>query len=230
MFLIINLTVADLLVGALTVPLLVLEENEKSFARARFIVSAIIFTFPLASQVNLSLISLERLHATFFPYRHCLIGKWFYYRTIIGSWLITLLVSSVLAYFYSNGFQAEFLYAWASHSVLTLLIIAVSYILITVNVQRSRHSPPNVSILAERKLTVTLFIVTVIYVLTILPLSVYNCMPVHIQDRLAIESRHHIRFASLAVYFTSSIVNPLVYAVRMREFRNAIRKLVTRQS
>ena len=61
-YLIINLTVADLLVGAVTGPLLVYFKQDCSWPGLR--IYALHVTFPIASQLSLSLISLERLHAT----------------------------------------------------------------------------------------------------------------------------------------------------------------------
>ena len=81
-YLIINLTLADLLVGVVTGPLFLYHKDEESnsFTLPRLILWAIRLTFPIASQVNLSLISLERLHATLFPFRHCLITKRLYFK------------------------------------------------------------------------------------------------------------------------------------------------------
>ena len=67
-----NLTVADLLVGAVTGPLFVYrgnkyikDEDHHSFEWPVFIE----LTFPIASQVNLCLIALDRLHATLFSFQ-----------------------------------------------------------------------------------------------------------------------------------------------------------------
>ena len=67
-YLIINLTVVDLLVGAVTGPLFVHHKDEKSngFTLARIFLWAIEINFPIASQVNLSLISLGYMQH-FFP-------------------------------------------------------------------------------------------------------------------------------------------------------------------
>ena len=69
-------------------------------------------------------------------------------------------------------------------------------------------------------LSVTLFIVTGVSVLTILPWVIYSSMPVGLQEELSNASGVDIRDVVLAViYFASSIVNPLVYAIRMQVFR-----------
>ena len=77
-YLTINLTVADLLVGAVTGPLLIFHDFEENhgFEWPEFFCSVFADTFPIASQVNLCLIALDRLHATLFPFRHCLRTKW----------------------------------------------------------------------------------------------------------------------------------------------------------
>ena len=72
-YLIINLTVVDLLVGVITGPLSVFR-NEKdtfSFEWPVFIK----YIFPVASQMNLCLIFLERLHAILYSFSHYLVSK-----------------------------------------------------------------------------------------------------------------------------------------------------------
>ena len=101
-YLIMNLTVADLLVGAATGPLFMCYQGRQD-QRPDFIIWAIQLTFTIASQVNLSLISLERLHATLFPFRHCLITKWICIKIIVGSWLIVFALAFVMVHFIRKG-------------------------------------------------------------------------------------------------------------------------------
>ena len=227
-YLIINLTVADLLVGAVTGPLFVYHKDEESngFTLTRLIVWTIEVSFPIASQVNLSLISLERLHATLFPFRHCLITKWLYFKIIVVSWPIIFSIAFVMTFLS----QDKFPYAWASFNVLTLIVITVSYIIIIINVQSSPHSQHHGSIHTERKLSVTLFIVTGVSVLTILPWAVFSSMPIDLKRELFYVSRVKILDSVVVIYFASSIVNPLVYAIRMQEFRKAIRNLLCKRT
>ena len=71
----------------------------------------------------------------------------------------------------------------------------------------------------------TLFTVTVVSFLTILPVAIWTVVPQRIWSKLcpAVISRIHYSFEF--IYFFNSIVNPLIYAVRMQEFRKAARKL-----
>ena len=226
-YLIINLTVADLLVGAITGPLFVYQMNTKEncdFTWPGFIMFASQLTFPIASQVNLCLISLDRLHATLFPFRHCFIGKWVYFKVIIGSWFIAILLASLMAALDElDGLS----YAWASFGIITILVLSVSYVIIIRNVQSSPHSSHHGLIHSERKLSVTLFIVTGVSVLTILPWVIYSSMPVALKEELSNTSDIHDALA--VIYFASSIVNPLVYVIRMQEFRKAIGNLICKK-
>ena len=231
-YLIINLAVTDLLVGCLSGPAFLFSGVDGEFTWTGFITFAALVTFPLASQINLSVICLDRLHATVFPFRHCLLGRWVYCRIITGSWFITLAMGFLVAFLYiSSSYAAEFSYLLASFTLLTLLVLTVSYSIVRVNVQRRPDSQNIGSIATERKLTVTLFIVTGVSVLTMLPVTLYKYLPINIQKKVANPSNIYINigYAIDVIYFASSIVNPLVYAIRLQEFRKAIRELLAKQ-
>ncbi|XP_020620287.1 adenosine receptor A2a-like [Orbicella faveolata] len=121
-------------------------------------------------------------------------------------------------------------YAWASFSAVTLLVLAVCYIIIIVNVQSNPHSQHRGSIHKERKLSVTLFIVTGVSALTIFPLTIFNFTPLDVQEKLDNASSVDVHEMLSVIYFANSIVNPLVYAIRMHEFRKAFLNLVSRKS
>ena len=227
-YLVMNLTVADLLVGVVTGPLFMYDhqENEndnKDRTWPGSIICAIEFTFPIASQVNLCLISLERLHATLFPFRHCLITRCVYFKIIIACWFTAF----TLAFVMNILSQEASPYAWVSFHAVTLLVLAVSYIIIIVNVQSNPHSQHRGSIHKERKLAVTLFIVTGVSVLTILPMAIFSSMPVDVKEKWRSAPSVHIHDILIVIYFANSMVNPLVYAIRMRGFRKALKNLVS---
>ena len=224
-YLIINLTVADLLVGAVSEPMKILGpdfDRGNVFSWQEFITLTSTLMFPLASQANLSLISLERLHATLFPFRHCLIDKWLYFKVIIGSWMITLLLASMMSVLKMLELDL-FRYLFLCYTCLTLLIITVSSVIITIKV-KSNPPPQHFSAVAsERKLSVTLSIVTVVSILTILPASIWMAM--FSQRCFAATHVVQIYETFTLLYYANSIINPLIYAIRMREFRQAVKEL-----
>ena len=236
-YLIINLTVADLLVGTVngaSLPLFKpdLESGNLAIKRVQafswqsFVYFTLHLLFVVASLANISLISLERLHATLFPFRHCLVGTRVYLAIILCSWLFSLILSSVLALLSLHASPA-LLYVYASYSFLIIFILTVSYAIIISTVKNNPPSPNAQPVIStERKLTVTLFIVTVASFLTILPWVIWNVIGHHIAgSKLCPAVLSHIHYSFDLLYLFNSIVNPLIYAVRMQEFRKAARKL-----
>ena len=190
-YLIIKLTVADLLLGVVAGPLYVYHKRKEDhdFTRLEFIFWAVKLNFLTASPLSLTLIALERLHAALFPFRHCLIRKWFYVKIITASWFITLLLAFLMAGLYLNGSYSAFAYARTSFVVVTLLVLAVSYIIVILNVRRSRYLQNVAALQAERKLSITLSIVTGVSLLTILPWAIYKPLPQHIVAKWDIQLR-----------------------------------------
>ena len=229
-YLIINLTVADLLVGAVSGPVGISPpffDERHGFSWREVIILTSINIFPAASQANLSLISLEWLHASLFPFRHCLIEKWLYFKVIIGSWMITLLLASMMSVLKELDLVLID-YSRACYTFLTLLIITVCNIIITIKF-KSNSSPQHFSAVAsERKLSVTLSIVTVVSILAILPLAIWMTIAQYILKQISPAAVSQIYDRLLLLHYANSIVNPLIYAIRMQEFRKAVKQLCKR--
>ena len=234
-FLIINLTVADLLVGAVVGLLPILEpDNDKrdlelnqAFSWQSFVYLTLTHLIPVAQLANISLISLERLHATLFPFRHCLVGKRVYLTIILCSWPFALTLSSVTALLYLRPSPA-FLYVFAPYTFLIVVILTLSNAIIISTVKNNPLSPnAGPALSKERKLTVTLLIVTVVSILTILPWVIWTVILhyITIRSKLCPAAFYRINKSFFALYLFNSIVNPLIYAVRMQEFRKAATKL-----
>ena len=232
-FLIINLTVTDLLVGAVVGLLPILEpdnhkrDQEQAFSWQSFVYFTLTHLSPVASLANISLISLERLHATLFPFRHCLVGKRVYLTIILCSWSFALTLSSVSALLYLRA-PLSLLYVFAPYSFLIVVILTLSNAIIISTVKNNPLSPnAGPALSKERKLTVTLLIVTVVSILTILPWVIWTVIfhRITIRSKLRPAAFYRISKSFFALYLFNSIVNPLIYAVRMQEFRKAATKL-----
>ena len=232
-YLIINLTVADLLVGTVTGSSMSFELHnletdlclEQDFSWQSFVQFTLQGLFLVASLANISLISLERLHATLFPFRHCLVGKRVYLIIILCSWLFSLILSSVFVLLHLHA-SPSLLYVYATYYFLIILTLTVSYAIIISTVKNKPLSPNAGPVLStERKLTVTLFIVTVASLLAILPCVIWNVIDNPMRSKLSPAVFFRISKSFLTLCLFNSIVNPLIYAVRMQEFRKAARKL-----
>ena len=218
-FLVINLTFADLLGGVVSRPLLMYEDMPLSHS---IIVHLVESFFLAASLVSLSLISLDRLHATLYPFRHCLIEKQVYFKVIACSWVIALLMASVTVVIELTLDDTSVRCVTFSYTFITLIIITVSYISIRMKVKRTSHSHSGV-ISSEKKLSLTLFVMTAAYMLTILPLSTWWLLECSKRCQRHLSKGLNIEDAMAVVYSTNAIVNPLIYALRMREFRKGIK-------
>ena len=229
-YLIMNLTVADLLIAAVSGPetILLLKENKrpkKGFGvlHVYLIISDMCW---IASLGNLVLISLERLHATLYPFRHyCLVGKRIYYKIIIFSWFGALTLACGLQISRMIDVPLADRYPWVIYICLTLAVLITSYVIIMSKFIRKPHVQQLGSVMsAERKLSVTLFIVSAASILTLLPWVIIICIAISSDRYLWIKFTPTRKIAS-TFYFLNSLLNPVIYAIRLTEFRRASKEL-----
>ena len=225
-YLIMNLTVADLLIAAVSGPetilLYVRDKNlEKGFGVLYSIISDMCW---IASLGNLVLISLERLHATLYPFRHCILGKSFYYKIITFSWFGALTLACGVQISRMNDVPLADRYPWIIYIFLTLTVLTISYVIIISKFIRKAHVQQLGSVMsAERKLSVTLFIVSAASILTLLPWVIIICISIS-SDRYLWIKFTPMKIAS-TFYHLNSILNPVIYAIRLTEFRRASKEL-----
>ena len=97
-----------------------------------------LFWFLVCSFINMTVISLERLNATFWPFRHRTIKKSVYWVLIIAIWLTALLFSCtctlIIGYYYTHK-PGYYYYAWGSFISICLVVICVSYVSIFVKLR-----------------------------------------------------------------------------------------------
>ena len=222
-YLIMNLTVADLLIAAVSGPealwFLKTEKRPGHGLRAlHLIISDMCW---IASLGNLVLISLERLHATLYPFKHCLVGKGIYHKIIIFSWFGALTLACGLQISRMIDVPLADRYPWVIYICLTLAVLITSYVIIMSKFIRKAHVQQLGS--AERKLSGTLFIVSAASTLTLLPWVIITCISIIQTVTLWIEFTPY-RIV-LTFYYLNSILNPVIYAIRLPEFRRALKEL-----
>ena len=138
-------------------------------------------------------------------------------------------LSHQLKLLFSCLYQLRFFtYAHWFHIVLTLLIVSVSYAAMIVKVLHNPPPQPFGSAASDRKLSMTLFIVTVVSILTILLWAIYAVIePLSIWNNRSKTRELCIGCIVYGLYYASSMENPLIYAIRMQEFRKVICKELT---
>ena len=107
---------------------------------------------------------------------------------------------------------------------LTLAVLTTSYVIITSKFITKPHVQQLGSVIsAERKVSVALFIVSAASTISLLPFAVFTCILISSDRDKWIEFTPY-RIA-LAFYYLNSILNPVIYAIRLPKFRRALREL-----
>ena len=240
MYLVINLTVADMFVGGFSHFFLfqylsyfcdIVKMNLSQELDA--IIFFLYIWFPLTSITNIAVISLDRMHATIRPFGHRLVKKWVYRVTIAAVWVLAALVTAmcfIITLRYGKYFYA--FYVWTSYCFLCLFVTCVSYSSIVVKFLCGAHPQHHGAANRQRKLSVTLFIMTIVSLLMWLPNSVYVFFVLFqssIMKFLSPQESFRLNFSSVILSFMNSLVNPIVYTIRMPEFRKALLLLFKRQ-
>ena len=232
MYLVINLTVADIFVGGFCSLYLLLMSYLVGFPcdtgeihltlGLTIIIEFVCIWFPLTSLINIAVISLERMHATIRPFRDRLIKKWIYGVTIAGVWVLAAMLSTASLIPKVYGKEWLYFYLLQSYCFLCLLVVCVSYSSIVVKFLCGAHPQHHGAANRQRKLTVTLFIMTIVSLLMWLPHAVFIFLPSSIKEFLSFQEFVPLDYSLNSLVFMNSLVNPIVYTIRMPEFRKAL--------
>ena len=239
MYLVINLTVADNFVGGISSIFLFeilgyhcqIVTVGSNTAPEGNITLFVFRWFPLTSLTSIAVISLDRMHATFRPLRHRNIKKWVYWVTIGAIWVFAAVMSTVITLVYLRfGMQEPLpLYLWLSYCCLCLLVICVSYTSIAVRYWCAARPQHHGATSRQRKLTVTLLIMTIVSLLFWLPYLIFTFVILTGRRSLSFQQMMRVRFILLLLFYTNSFVNPIIYTIRIPEFRKALIALFTCQ-
>ena len=225
-YLLINLSIADVLVGVGEIENLVYNAWYFIYATpANWGNFAVLDVFSaLASLSFLTLISMERLYAIALPFLHRTTTTQVYIYSIAITWSLPAVITIV----YLCGFAFEIIsmkiatIIAVSFLMLCLVLIPSSYFAIWI---AKRNEDPRIPVdrrEQNKKLAMTLFIVSSLSVLAWLPLTVsYIISFVVHRDRL----HNLLHYTARCLQLANSFVNPIVYYARMPEFRRTLKTL-----
>ena len=236
MYLVINLAVADMFVGVSVISQSWLLGGECDFWTIHyfsvpfFSVIFVILVFPTASLINLVAISLERTHAAFRPLKHRVLKKKIFGAVIAAVWITAGLFASNRVLYISQTltFQelANFSISYVSFCWFYLLTLVISYSSIAIKIVRGTQSHHHGATSRKRKLTKTLFFVTVVSLLVTMPFIIFKTgfMVSYFRFSKMISLRTYVflHYSLVFLIYTSSLVNPIIYAFRIPEFRRAL--------
>ena len=223
-----NLAVADFLVGAVAEPLFVYilggfyglwRFKDSSGGGSTLLTSIFVDMLSgIASICFLTVIALERLYATLYPTKYRVTNKQTYAVIICTVWLTSLFMPIIRITLGSD----KSLYVWMPTICLLLVVIGVAYAIIwarlLLSASRRLHHHGR-----ERRLNVTVTILTLSSLSTWLPFIILNTVNYFrvVNDPVTVH-------ATKLLHYGNSVVNPLLFALRMPKFRKAARTLLCR--
>ena len=238
-YLLINLSVTDICIGAFVIPTSVFRRgNTYKLWSVEMTYKWYISTYGIdtfffgCSLVFLVSISIERLHATRNPFRHRLLSGSTYKKWIAGVWVASVIYTSItVSSFHFKLFGLYIWYVVAGCVLVSILILCASYIAIYVTVRCSKQ-PEQIThhTRKERKLTVTLSIVTVVSLTVWLPYVLFTFLELKLIQMLSEEGLLRVRSVCEVLFFANSFVNPILYTIRISEFRRAFCSLLVSKS
>ena len=227
LFLVINMTFADLMVGAVILPIYIYAVGAHyKFWTGGWSTSLIIFYrlvdsfFMLASLNSAAFISVERFSALYWPLKHRTLLKGAYRTVSFMVWTLALVIAAVWTTL--SGFLStkDALYATTPCIlILTLIIYGCNIgIWIKWKHRRIRPSQGRNRDLQNRRLTNTLMFVSILALLSWFPVIIFNYLIYVYNVPIPLKYYHLVN----AISYSSSLANPVVYALRVPEVREAL--------
>ncbi|XP_068691799.1 substance-K receptor-like [Montipora foliosa] len=239
MYLVISLAVADMFVAYTLIVEILFLGNECNFWKINsfwsFEITIIFFSLshfvPAASVANLAAISLERMHATFRPFKHRLIKKKIFGAAVAGVWFTAALSTAIVfSIIYlgrldiTTSYHVKALYYL--FLVCCLFIMVVSYTSIATKFNCGTHPQHHGAIRRERKLTKTLFVVTIVSLILMMPFTISWFLFLFTSGKMVETISHetllHLELSLDCLFYGNSLINPLLYALKLPEFRRAL--------
>ena len=178
----------------------------------------IFLVFPQASFITAALISCGRFYAIYWPLKHRQTLSTRAYRFVI----LTVWTLSILGSLFTV-FLLQFSSLVALNSFLSLFFVSVLLIISGLNfgvwrkIQQQTVPHHQNRVLQRRRLTKTLLSVSLITMGSWLPPLVYNLIAF-----LGYRMSNNISVITYFTYFSNSFINPIVYALRIPDFKEAL--------
>lgn len=220
-YLLINLAIADFLVGVALV--LWLCDGIASMTGVRLshtlfeTVVSLEVTGILSSILSLTLISLERMLAIVWPFRHRVLSTQHYCVSIGSVWMLSCLNAIV-------NIDVGSAYSLLTVFTIIMSVVVISSAYLAIWISRRRNQLPNNSsrtMERNRKLAQTLFMVSALSIITCLP----NGIVLALRDYILHLHSFGVQII-IVVQYANSFLNPVLYCLKMPEFKRSLKKLL----
>lgn len=238
-YLLLNLTVADLLVGVVeiillatrSVPFLFPEspDYDRNTYHYSFLFSSLTILFSWCSVFSLVVISLERAYAVLCPLRHRTLNTRVYVSGIVLIWAAAIFaaVLFMLPLIFSEVVDSRISTIFINLTLLlSLSVICTSYMIMRSRLSRSLpvfDSQIRRNIARNMQLSKTLFMIISLSLICWLP-AVLLYSVIHVCPNCVSEVAKVMLIATV-FHLANSVINPIMYTYRMPMFKEALRTL-----
>ena len=226
-FLLIGLAVADLLVGLLAIPLYMADHYTSSVS-VRFASNAADIFTGISSIYTLAVISLERMVAISWPFRHRTLNFRIYICAIVIPWIVAAIFSvivTVMVQLVNIIKRVGFLYLYVLIQNLPPLIMCVAYCVVWKKQKSAMGNQNRVHVKREAKLAKTLLMITGASLFTWLPFQITMIL-FHLNVIVTSPYLELIIFIVKLLQYTNSLVNVIIYPFSIPDFKNGLLQIL----
>ncbi|XP_078364207.1 adenosine receptor A2b-like [Oculina patagonica] len=224
-YLLINLAIADLLVGLFAIPIYMITVMSEEKLVSRLVFDCVDMFTGFCSIFTLAVISLERLNAIARPLRHRQLSSNSYVIAMVTPWVLSFIFTSTRLLL---GFSVMKIHQFVVVMIISLTTPLLVYCASHGVIWRKQASrlQNGVTARSEVKLSKTLLLITGTFVLTWLPFQVLvivlnMCSPCKSVPAVVV-------YAIKLLQFGNSFSNCIIYCIRMQGYRNALFNILAR--
>ena len=224
LFLVINMAFADLMLGAVTLPVYIYFVGfyyqlwpGRWTITLEILLSIVTIFFSQAALISAAFISFERFYAIYWPFKHRTLSMRTYRTIIFTMWALTFMITAITTLDLFISYKPA-VYFWMSYVSFLIFIICGCNIGIwrkfrlgNTTLQQTRRS-------LNKRLTKTLLFVSILALLSWLPLVSFICLT----NLYGIQIPLKYYFLVNVINYSNSFTNPVVYALRIPEFRETL--------
>lgn len=230
-YLLINLAASDVFIGLIPLPLYIyfIGVEFQLWPAYRIVILSLVFYFVdillgIASLANLTIIALERLYAAKRPFRYRTSPPRSYYTAIGITWTVaTIIATSCFSAFYMSSSLIVSTYTSMTVIFIAFCLITSSYVIVWIRIRTYSSKKYRKASENERKLGITMIILTILSLSAWLPFVMMNLVVVLAKIQI---SDHTIVFTTKLLHYGNSLTNCIVYSLRMPDFRKAVLRIL----
>lgn len=233
-YFLLSLSVADIMIGIISVPMYIASfvKHYESPGRSddfRFIYTYVDIFSGVASIFALAVIALERLYSVTMPSFHRMTKRYVYLLSIGLVWVLAAVIATLRVLSGEGIISFEvFFNALVCSCATSIFLICLAYGGIWFKVKHRDHEKTRKMIEKDKKLAITLAIVTAVFICTWMPLHLINI--VYFLCKKKCDSKNpglpQVVYFAKFLQYTNSFVNPIIYTYKIPEFRQTVKKIL----